>query len=498
MSPGADPQRILILAPLGRDAVLAAAELRKVGIKTLICKSGAELAEAMVQGAGGALIAEEGLSTAALAALQENVAAQAPWSDFPFVIFGRRLADRPSTSLGALVAVANVTLLERPVHVHIMVSAVRSALRARLRQYEARRAIIQRDNFLAMLGHELRNPLGAVSFSSELLHGRGGLEPAVQRHVEIIRRQVRHLGRLVDDLLDVARITSGKVVLRQEGLDLAGVLQRVVDTTDGAPARVDVDTPGHPVFVSGDPVRLEQIVGNLLGNALKYTPGPGRVRISLVQRGSEAILRVADDGIGIAPDVLPHVFNLFTQADAAIDRSKGGMGIGLTVVKGLIELHGGRVEALSAGLGKGSEFVVHLPVIEQPPPPAQPREIAGQRRARHILVIEDGDDIRETLQEFLVFSGHRAEVAADGPAGLSLLVSSKPEIALVDIGLPGLDGYELARRARRALGNTVRLIALSGYGQPADKLKAHDAGFDDHLTKPVDLHVLLKLLDAQP
>ncbi len=497
MNPASEPQHVLILAPLGRDAALAAEVLHKVGVASRVCEHGEIVAEQIERGAGAALIAEEALLPRTVDLLRRAVAAQPPWSDFPFVAFGKRVVERASPQLEALLAVANVTLLERPVRIRSLLSAMRAALRARQRQYEARRAIAQRDNFLAMLGHELRNPLGAISFSSELLRRNGPLEASAARHLEVIGRQTRHLGRIIDDLLDVSRITSGKVVLQRETVDLARLVDRALDSVgDAARARIDVEKLDEPVFVTGDPVRLEQVVGNLLGNALKYTPGDGRVRITLWRQAGDAVVCVADEGIGIAPDVLPHIFDLFIQAEATIDRARGGMGIGLTVVRGLVELHDGQVEARSRGLGSGSEFFVRLPLAEPPQPPAPVPTDAAAPRSRRVLLIEDSDDIRETLRELLDSEGHRTEVAADGNAGLRLLLSNRPEVALVDIGLPGLNGYEVARVARTTLGDHVRLIALTGYGQAADKSKAHEAGFDAHLTKPVDVEVLLRLLRA--
>jgi len=490
-----DSERVLILTPVGRDAALVAEMLHKGGLTGEICARGSTLADEIGRGAGAVLLGEEALSADTLDALRPVLAEQPPWSDIPLVVLTRRPSQGPSAQLDALCTIANVTLLDRPVRARIVLSAVKAALRTRRRQYEAKRAIVQRDNFLAMLGHELRNPLGAISLSSEVLGRRGNIEAPLRRHLDVIGRQVAHLSRLVDDLLDVSRITSGKILLQTEPVDLSRLIERALETAAQVTGRIDVDLPREPLWVSGDPVRLEQVMVNLIGNAIKYTPAPGRVRVALERSDDEeAVVDVIDEGIGIARNVLPYIFDLFTQADVAPDRVRSGLGIGLTVVRGLAELHGGRVEARSAGVGRGSAFTVRLPLARaqtittvgpSKPVPLQPR---------HVLLIEDSDDIRDVLREFLEGEGHRVEAANDGATGLRALVATQPDVAIVDIGLPGLDGFAVARAVRRDVGSRVRLIALSGYGQPGDKVKAQEAGFDAHLTKPVDLDVLLRML----
>jgi len=380
------------------------------------------------------------------------------------------------------------------------------AATAELRQSEdaLRQANTAKDEFLAMLGHELRNPLGAISNALEIMRARGINDPALSRAREIVVRQVRHQTRLIEDLLDVSRVTSGKIGLQRQLVNLSEVVESSAQGLRWAAEeqghQVTLSLPATPVLVEGDPVRLEQVVTNLLHNALKYTPHGGRVTVSLAAGGDQAVLRVRDNGVGIAPEMLSTVFETFAQAAASIDRSKGGLGLGLTLVRSLVQMHGGTVTAASAGPGQGSEFTVVLPLAEQPaaaPPPeaAAPTAPTPPSGTRRVLVIEDNDDARETLRDVLELWGHEVEVAADGSLGLDLALSLHPEIALVDIGLPGLDGYEVARRVRAAEdGASMRMIALTGYGQPEDRRRALEAGFDSHLVKPVDLEMLSTLL----
>jgi two-component system, sensor histidine kinase len=348
------------------------------------------------------------------------------------------------------------------------------------------------------LSHELRNPLGAICNATQLLT-RAAPQAAAARPLAVLERQTKHLARLVDDLLDVARVTTGKVVLQRRVLDLRSILGQVVQQMEPmmeAQGLLLLSSLGsRPLPVLGDPVRLEQVFSNLLTNALKYTPRGGRVALTAESGPSEVKVRVTDNGVGIAADVMPTLFTLFAQADRSLDRAQGGMGIGLTLVRSLLDLHGGSVTANSAGLGRGAEFVVCLP-LERAAALDQGGPVRGRppRLARHILLVEDNPDNRESLQELLAFEGHRVEVAADGPEALARAASVRPEIAIIDIGLPGMDGFEVARRLRASLGPGVVLVALSGYGQPEDRRKATEAGFNAHVTKPAGLPELEALL----
>ncbi len=351
-----------------------------------------------------------------------------------------------------------------------------------------------------MLGHELRNPLAAIRTAAEVAARGGRDDPEMaQEQAEIIQRQSTHMARLVDDLLDVARVTTGKIVLNRRRLDLReiarGSLKSLQLANGSARHQILVKTPNDPVPVDGDPVRLEQIVSNLLTNATRYTPEGGTIWLVVERDGSEAVLKVCDTGDGIPPEILTGVFELFVQSKQPLARSKGGLGIGLSVVRSLVQMHGGRVLAASEGLGKGSEFSVRLPLAEQTAPPIKDTDACSIKgKSRNILVVEDNPDARRAMQRLLKFWGHRVEVAGDGGAGVDKALSIRPDIMLVDIGLPDIDGYEVARRTRQALRDEICLIALTGYGQPEDRERAAAAGFNRHLVKPVAPDQLQRLL----
>jgi PAS domain S-box-containing protein len=358
---------------------------------------------------------------------------------------------------------------------------------------EAEAANRAKDEFLAMLGHELRNPVGAITSAAHVL-ALSGDSAAGLRAREIIDRQVQHLGRLVDDLLDVSRVMTGKVVLRTTPLDLEDTVRRCITSFGGSRgAQHTLTLEARTVWVSADPTRIEQVVSNLLSNAMKYTPAGGAITVSVRPEGGHAVLVVRDTGVGIRPELLPRVFDLFVQGDRSLERASGGMGIGLTLVRHLVALHGGTVEAASAGVGRGSTFTVRLPAIATPAVigvPAAPERAVVPRR---VLVVEDNDDAREMLATLLELIGHEVHTARDGDAGVELAVRIKPDLALIDIGLPGIDGYEVARRIRKQI-REIRLIALTGYGQPEDRLRALGAGFDVHMVKPVDGTELQRLI----
>jgi signal transduction histidine kinase len=502
-------ERFLILAPTGRDAALTASLLRKAGLAAEPCKDMDALCREAARGGAALIIAEEVLVPSGLRRLAEVLSHQAAWSDLPVLIFTGEGATiqsrRPTVEL--LAPLGNVTLLDRPLRPVTMIAAAKAALRARRRQYQGREemarqtdAVRQRDQFLAMLGHELRNPLAAIVLAGEMLARTSG----PSRPVDIIRRQTHHLRRLVDDLLDVARVTSGKVVLQRRTVALDALLERCLQATAGAACEqrlaVSVHHAAVGLAVDGDPVRLEQVFTNLLTNAIKYTPPGGAIVTTLEQRDDWAVVRIRDSGVGIPADMVPRVFDLFTQVEETLDRSQGGLGVGLTLVQRLVELHGGAVWAASAGPGLGSEFSVRLPlrraasaVVSEPTAAAT----TASRTAR-VLVVEDNEDTRELLKALLETVGHTVEVAGDGLEGVQRASSFDPQVAIVDIGLPGLDGYEVARRLREMLGRDITLIAMTGYGQPEDRRRAVAAGFDVHLTKPVDADVLRAISQPPP
>jgi signal transduction histidine kinase len=354
-----------------------------------------------------------------------------------------------------------------------------------------------KDEFLAMLGHELRNPLGAISNAVHLLARLGPPDTRAEQARAIIERQAQHLGRLVDDLLDVGRATTGKIVLQREALDLADVARRALAARarSGQAERHRLALTAEPVWVHADAVRLEQVVTNLLENAVRYTPPGGAIDVTVERDGEHAVLAVQDTGVGIAADLLPRIFDLFVQGDHTLHRTGGGLGIGLTLVRRLVELHAGTVTAASDGPGRGSRFTVRLPAVETPSATEGPAPLARTTAVRRVLVIEDNDDSRHMLCQLVQQLGHEVHEAADGHAAVERALALVPDLALVDVGLPGIDGYEVARRIRRdPSARGVRLVALTGYGRPEDREAALAAGYDVHLVKPVDPLQLAVLL----
>ena len=371
----------------------------------------------------------------------------------------------------------------------------------------------RKDEFLAMLAHELRNPLAPLRTAAQVLRLKGPAEPELQLAREVIDRQVQQLTRLVDDLLDVSRISRGKINVQLEPVALAAVVARAVEISrplmDARKHHLEVLLPEQDVVVAGDPTRLTQVVSNLLNNAAKYTEEGGRIWLTVepvseaTQRPREVLLRVRDTGVGIAADMLPRIFEMFSQVQGSASRSDTGLGIGLTLVRSLVELHGGSVTALSEGPGKGSEFVMRLPLLQDPPPLAP---VAGEQPTRtreaprrRILVVDDNTDAAETLALMLRLTGHEVRTAYDGPTALDLARAHPPDVVLLDIGLPGMNGVEVARRMRQDFGLTdALLVALTGYGQDEDRRRSQEAGFNAHLVKPVDLDALHGLLARSP
>jgi PAS domain S-box-containing protein len=369
-----------------------------------------------------------------------------------------------------------------------------------------RQADRRKDEFLAMLAHELRNPLAPIRTALHLLGQPDAAGADARQAREMVARQVQNLVRLVDDLLDVSRITRGKIQLRVEPLELAAVVGRAVEATrpliDANRHHLTVALPAEPLWVEGDPTRLEQVFTNLLNNAAKYTERGGSIWVTGERQGGAALVRVRDTGFGIPAAVLPHVFELFTQSDRTLDRSQGGLGIGLTLVKTLVELHGGTVEADSGGPGQGSEFVVRLPLGREAGAPAPVTgQAAGAGSAPgsplRVLVVDDNRDAAESLAVLLRLWGHEVRTAHDGQSGLKAACSYRPQFVFLDIGLPGLDGYAVARRLREEFAAGMRLVAMTGYGQEEDRRRSHAAGFDRHLVKPVELESLREVL-AEP
>jgi signal transduction histidine kinase len=365
-----------------------------------------------------------------------------------------------------------------------------------------------KNEFLSMLAHELRNPLAPIRNALQILRLRGTSEPESLAMQDIIERQVQQLVRLVDDLLDLSRITRGKIRLQTEYVDMVEVIAAAVETSrpliDERRHELTVSLPPEPLLVRGDPVRLAQVLSNLLNNAAKYTEVRGRIGLTVQRSDGEVVLRVKDNGVGIPPEMLSSIFELFTQVDRSLDRAQGGLGIGLTLVHKLVELHGGRVEAFSAGPNQGSEFVVHVPALEEMPP--RPANGASRTPDKHrlcrVLVVDDNEDATRSLSMLLEMAGHEVQICHDGPSALRTAEAFGPEVVLLDIGLPGMDGFEVARRLRaQPVSPRPLLVALSGYSQAEDQRRARESGFDHHLVKPADpetLRALFASVPAQP
>ena len=378
-------------------------------------------------------------------------------------------------------------------------------------ELEQREANQRKDEFLAMLAHELRNPLAPICNAVQILRMTGEHTPAMEQATGMIGRQVNQLIRLVDDLLDVSRVSRGKINLQKEPVDLVAVVHQAVETSQplikSREHTLEMTLPPHKIRVDGDFTRLAQVISNLLNNAAKYTDAGGVISVSVElatpenpSPGAEAVIRVRDNGRGIDPLILDCLFDLFYQADRNIDRAEGGLGIGLSLVKSLVDMHGGRVEVHSEGKGRGSEFAVYLP-CQMEEQALQPVQADGQEtptQSHSILLVEDNPDVADSMAMLLELYGHEVLVAHDGRRGVELAVQEKPAMVLLDIGLPDMNGYETCRAMRAAGLEDVLIVALTGYHQDEDRTKAAEAGFDWHLAKPVDIQVLEDLLASLP
>ncbi|HEY6820564.1 MAG TPA: ATP-binding protein [Burkholderiales bacterium] len=512
-------ERVLVLAPTARDAALCEAILAEAGVACLACRDLGSACRALGEGAGAAVLSEEALMRGGLARLVEVVGRQPEWSDFPLLLLTGEGADS-ELALRAIETLGNVTLLERPVRVPALVSAVRAALRARRRQYQMRehladsrriadtlrRADKRKDEFLAILAHELRNPLAPMSNALESMRLAPEDPHALGAAQSVMQRQMKQMVRLIDDLLDLSRVSRGKIKLEFETLALdaivADALEACRPTIDAAGHSIEVSLPETPARVSGDRTRLVQILSNLLSNAAKYTAPGGRIALRVAREGSDIVVSVKDNGVGIPEEMLTQVFDMFMQVEQTLERSQGGLGIGLTLVKRLVDLHGGSVEARSAGANRGTEMIVRLPAAassSQRPQTARPRVAAYPARPRRILVADDNRDAADSLANMLKLAGHDTRIVYDGKDALSVAESFQPEVALIDIGMPRLNGYDVARALRAgALGRRMLLVALTGWGQPEDKRRSDAAGFDWHLVKPADPALLHRLLEDLP
>ncbi len=494
-------RRILVYGPPGRDAAVVERVFQAAAIAVGHCATPDALAQELAAGAGALMLYEETLQPATLGVLSAHLRQQRPWSDLPILLLAKHGAESLEAQR-AIEILGNVTLLERPVRTMALVSAARSALRARDRQYEVRALDQRKDEFLAALAHELRNPLAPIGNAMAILQ-RQHPTPQTARLTGIVERQVRHLKRLVDDLLDIARITNGKLELQRSPTTVASVVQHAVEIAQEGIAAKDhllaVHLPDGPVHLDADHVRLVQCVANLLVNAAKFTPPQGRITLAVDVAGPVARFAVRDNGKGLEPAFLDTIFGMFAQS-----RTQGepaaGLGLGLHLSRAFAQLHGGSLTASSAGPGRGSEFVLSVPaVVASDAPHADERRAIDGPLQRRILVVDDNVDAATTLADLLTLQGATVTVVHDGAQALAAIAAQPPEVVVMDIGMPVMDGYATARVIRsRVPREQLTLIALTGWGQYADRARALEAGFDHHLVKPLDIDALLARLALPP
>ncbi len=493
--------RILIYAPIGKDARLVSQLLGRAGLDCFICAQPAEIIDELAKGVGALFIVDEALTPGFLKSFMLFLSHQQTWSDLPILVLSKQGLKSPELR-NLYLKLGNATLVERPVQSVTLVSTAHSALRARRRQYEMREVDRRKDEFLAMLAHELRNPLAPISAASDLLK-LGYLDrERIRQTSEVISRQVNHMTGLIDDLLDVSRVSRGLVTLDQATLDarqiVASAIEQVRPLIDSRRHRLTVQTSPESAFIQGDQKRLVQVIANLLNNAAKYTPAGGSIALAMDVDSENVVFSVTDNGIGMGQKMIGRVFGMFEQAERTSDRSQGGLGIGLAIVKNLVELHHGTVTAQSAGAEKGSKFTITLPrmtKLDETVLQDQPDMRLQPAKGRRLLVVDDNVDAARMLAMFLESAGHEAMVEYNATSALVRARAEAPDVCLLDIGLPDMDGNELARhlRAQTETANAV-LIAITGYGQELDREKTAAAGFNHHFVKPVDMEQLLGLL----
>ena len=502
-------RRVLLRTATAKDAVLTGKVLERAGILAHACNTTHGLVEEMKAGAGALLIAEEMLVDPQFRAVMAQLHTQAPWSDLPVLVLARTGADSTAV-VEAMELLANVTVIERPLRISALISTVGSALRARQRQYQMRTMLSgleeadeRKTQFLATLAHELRNPLAPLTTALAIV-ARPDIELEEARsYFEMMQRQIDHMVRLIGDLMEVSRITRGKVELRLEPLALDQVIKEAIELSrpqiDGARHALRLDIPEGDWVLEGDGVRLTQVFANLLNNAAKYTPPRGLIEVVVERDGPLARVRIRDNGVGLPPEMLTEIFGIFVQVPRNSQVAQGGLGIGLTLVKSLVELHGGRVHATSGGSGLGSELVVELPLATAASgtPAVDAGAPALSKLSKRILVVDDNRDAANSLVRLLKSLGAEPLVAYDAFDALDIAAQVRPDVAILDIGMPVMDGCELARRLRADPGHAgLMLVALSGWGQNGDRERFTAAGFDHHLLKPADLSELVALIGA--
>jgi signal transduction histidine kinase len=497
-------KRVLIYAPSGQDAVLASKMLTLAQVDNVVAESAAELAQQLRRGVGAVLTVEEALSNGGLKAIGEFVQSQPGWSDLPVVLLTNRGPDSLSVRQ-AIGVLGNVTLLERPVRTLTLITSLQSVLRARAKQYQVRETDRRKDEFLASLGHELRNPLAPIRTSMDVLTHLYPDHGPVKKVSEVVERQVLHLTRLVDDLLDVARINSGKIELQRADTTFAAVINHVIELCSAAAAAKGITInqvlPSEQVALFADYARVVQIVSNILSNAIKFTPVKGVIWVRAGVTDDCLHIHIRDTGIGLEPAALERIFGMFEQNRPPSGQIASGLGIGLSLSRQFAEMHGGSVRAHSEGLGKGSEFVVSLPVLTVERAPvdsvsAAPPELTVARPK--VLVVDDNRDACDSLQALFEMENCDVATAYDGYEAVLATEQAMPDMIVMDLGMPCMDGYEAARRIRSQPGSKeVLMIAVTGWGQSEARQRTFEAGFDHNLIKPVDFDEIRQLASGR-
>ena len=510
-------ERVLIQVRSSQDATRIVDLVASMGIEGVPCSDYSELCDRIEEGVAVVILSELPTTSDGASRICSALQAQPPWSSIPTIIIPD---DSTSTDALAEELLLTVTTLERPVHLRTLTNVIRIALQARRNQYMVRDLLQERgdlivqlrheaemkNEFLATLAHELRNPLAPIRTGLQVLRRTPVGEP-VTRTLDMMERQVSHLVRLIDDLLDASRITRGTLELRKQRVPLSLLLSNAIESSrpliDAGKHTLTVSVPDEPITLTVDPTRIAQVISNILNNAAKYTPSGGVIALTAQRKDETVQIQVRDNGIGLSPQMLTKVFEMFSQVDPSITRSQGGLGIGLTLARRLTEMHHGSVEATSAGPGAGSTFTITLPCNER----AHATDASGglctqggpavHGRSHRVLIVDDQPDIAQSLRDLLSLLGQETRIASNGTEALSTAKDFKPELVLLDIGLPGMTGYQVARNLR-ALETTPkpRLIAITGWGDARHISLAQEAGFDQHLTKPVDPLEIERILET--
>lgn len=509
--------RVLVLMPTGRDAALVCATLEKAGIGAKACAASTELIEEMKTGAGAVLLAEEGLAGGTLEKLAAAFDAQPVWSDLPIVVFAGE--ERHIEILISTIATRfNATIVERPIRIPILISAVQGALRARQRQYQSRNLLNQleeadrqKDLFLATLSHELRTPLNSILGWIQLLNVEDSEKKIDLKHaLAVIERNARTQSEMISDILFVSRIITGKLKLNCKLIDIASAARTTIETLrpaiDAKKLKLKTNFEQNLPIVEGDADRLQQVFWNLLSNAIKFTPDEGIIEVTVKTANSTVEIQIKDSGQGIKPEFLPYVFERFRQADSSYTRQIGGLGLGLAIVRHLVELHGGSVNVESAGENQGAVFTVVLPIADQSKFVTDENQKESEMpvsdamknpKILKILLVEDDEDSREMLKIMFEQSGMEITGVSSAAEAVEALPKIKPDVLISDIGLPNEDGYQLIGKVRRLSpeqGGLTPAIALTGYVSVQDQNHALNVGFQEHLSKPVDIDELLELV----